>query len=75
LAETIHSHPPRTWFIGTAADAVGWDDLSLIGQLTAAGNPNMLSPPDRRQAPVWLVTGAGKLVWLATPQGQEVERP
>lgn len=75
LAETIHSHPPRTAFVANAVDAVGWNEPGIAGRLTMAGNPNMLSPEDRVQAPVWLVTGAGRLVWLETPEGQEVERP
>lgn len=73
--ETIHSHPPQRAFIANAVDALGWDEAEIEGKLTLTGYPDSLSPNDRRQAPVWMVGTQGQLIWLATPNGTEVERP
>lgn len=75
MAETIHSHTPRTIFMANEVDALGWDEPAIEGKMTFAGYPDSLSPPDRRQAPLWLVGSRGQLIWLETPDGREVERP
>lgn len=74
-AETIHSHPPHRMFLGNAVDAVGWNEEEIVGQWVLTGYPNAVSDIDRTQAPVWVVGTEGQLIWLATPQGQEVLRP
>lgn len=73
--ETIHSHPPQRAFMANPVDALGWDEPEIDGKLTLSGYPDSLSPNDRRQAPVWMVGTRGQLVWLASPEGTEVERP
>lgn len=73
--ETIHSHPPHRVFHANTVDSIGWDDPDIEGKLTWTGNPDSLSPNDRRHAPVWMVGTRGQLVWLDRPDGKEVERP
>lgn len=73
--QTIHSHPPQTVFIANAVDEVGWRQPGMVGKLMHSGNANALSPEDRTAAPVWVVGGHGRLIWLDRPDGQEVERP
>lgn len=75
LSETIHSHPPHRVFLANEVDALGWDEPGIVGTWVWTGYPNAVSDPDRRQAPVWVVGTQGQLIWLATPDGQEVERP
>lgn len=74
-AETIHSHPPHRVFLGNAVDGLGWNESGVVGQWVLTGYPNAVSDIDRTQAPVWVVGTEGQLMWLATPEGQEVVRP